>query len=155
MAKDLLKIGEFARLARTNLRTLRYYEEMGVLAPAARSGGGFRYYRRSDCNRLEAIRDLQHLGLNLLQIRDLLATRQANDDRAAYMARVREALSAQERLLSERIDELARQRELVRESKAKLAECEGCQHTPRPGNNYCEPCQVTGESLPCPISALF
>ena len=34
---ELLKIGDFARVAGTNLRTLRYYEELGLLTPAARS----------------------------------------------------------------------------------------------------------------------
>jgi hypothetical protein len=44
-ARKLLKIGAFAELAGTNLRTLCYYEEVGLLQPAARSSGGFRYYR--------------------------------------------------------------------------------------------------------------
>ena len=46
----LHKIGVFAKMAGTNLRTLRYYEEVGLLQPAARSNGGFRYYRDSDLN---------------------------------------------------------------------------------------------------------
>ena len=40
---ELLLIGEFAKLAGTNLRTLRYYEERGLFKPARRSRGGFRY----------------------------------------------------------------------------------------------------------------
>ena len=44
-ARKLLKIGAFAELAGTNLRTPCYYEEVGLLQPAGRSSGGFRYYR--------------------------------------------------------------------------------------------------------------
>ena len=60
--KDLIKIGDFAELAGTNLRTLRYYEEIGLLAPAARSAGGFRYYRREDLDRLRMVASLQDLA---------------------------------------------------------------------------------------------
>ena len=52
----LLKIGDFAKLADTNLRTLRYYEELGLLTPAERSDGGFRHYRATDVNRVRAIK---------------------------------------------------------------------------------------------------
>ena len=60
---ELLKIGAFAELAGTNLRTLRYYEEIGLLEPALRSRGRFRYYRPTDLNRVRMIRNLQDLGL--------------------------------------------------------------------------------------------
>ena len=50
--EDLVKIGDFARLAHTNLRTLRYYEEIGLLQPALRSDGGFRYFRQTDLNNI-------------------------------------------------------------------------------------------------------
>ena len=48
---ELLRIGLFAEHAKTKLRTLRYYEEVGLLSPVARSQGRFRYYRREDLNR--------------------------------------------------------------------------------------------------------
>ena len=61
--KQLLKIGDFAKLAGTNLRTLRYYEEIGLLQPASRSTGGFRYYRSEDLDRLRMVTSLKGLGL--------------------------------------------------------------------------------------------
>ena len=61
--KELIKIGEFARRAGTNLRTLRYYEEIGLLGPAHRSSGGFRYYRPTDVHRLRMVHTLQELRL--------------------------------------------------------------------------------------------
>ena len=86
---DLLKIGDFARTADTNLRTLRYYEELGLLAPAKRSQGGFRYYRRTDVNRVRMIRDLQELGLHLDRIRDLIAGRRDGENHDRFAGRVR------------------------------------------------------------------
>src|SRR5688572_29001550 len=98
----LLKIGDFARLAGTNLRTLRYYEEIGLLVPAARSQGGFRYYRGTDLNRLNMVRDLQELGLHLDRIRELMSTREELGSRAGFLKRVRAALAEQDRLLAQK-----------------------------------------------------
>jgi DNA-binding transcriptional MerR regulator len=154
-AHELLKIGDFARVAGTNLRTLRYYEELGLLEPAARSQGGFRYYRRTQLNRLNMIRDLQDLGLNLERIRDLMSTREVVDEREKFLARVREALHEQDRLLSERVKALEEQRAGIARALAKLHDCERCRHAPQTDNNFCEPCTMTGQSLPETISALF
>jgi DNA-binding transcriptional MerR regulator len=151
----LLKIGEFARIAGTNLRTLRYYEELGLLRPASRSQGGFRYYRQTDINRLNMIRDLQELGLHLERIRELMATRDGGEERTAFLARVREALDEQDRLLQERMRCLEEQRERVAIARRKISECETCKHTPQVANNFCEPCCITGEALPVKVSALF
>ena len=127
---DLLKIGDFAKLADTNLRTLRYYEELGLLQPATRSRGGFRYYRRTDLNRLNMIRDLQELGLHLDRIRELMATRDSAGNRSEFIGRVREALGEQDRLLAQRIETLTVQRERIRSALGKIHECEHCRHMP-------------------------
>lgn len=100
--QSLLKIGDFARLAATNLRTLRYYEELGLIVPAGRSQGGFRYYRQTDINRVQLIRDLQELGLPLERIRDLISARQNGEARERFLDRVRLALEEQDRILLER-----------------------------------------------------
>jgi DNA-binding transcriptional MerR regulator len=152
---ELLKIGDFARLAGTNLRTLRYYEELGLLAPAERSQGGFRYYRATDVNRLNMIRDLQELGLHLDRIRELMATRQAPAGRSEFLGRVRQALIEQDRLLAERIATLQGQRDNLAVARAKLSECECCKHVPQAANNFCEPCVITGQPLPAKVSALY
>ncbi|MBL8804779.1 MAG: MerR family transcriptional regulator [Planctomycetes bacterium] len=151
----LLKIGDFAKIAGTNLRTLRYYEELGLLAPAQRSQGGFRYYRQTDLNRLNMIRDLQELGLHLDRIRELMSTRETVEDRATFLRRVRAALEEQDRLLRERIAGLEEQRARISAAARKIHDCECCKHLPSATNNFCEPCAITGEPLPPKISALF
>ncbi len=152
---DLLKIGDFAKLAGTNLRTLRYYEELGLLEPAERSAGGFRYYRPTDANRVRMIRDLQDLGLHLDRIRELLGSRCEARDRADRIERVRAALLEHDRLLQERIDSLREQRTRLAVALARVEMCRCCEHSPSPENNFCEPCARTGESLPEHLSALF
>ena len=112
-AAELIKIGEFARLAGTNLRTLRYYEELGLLSPAVRSAGGFRYYRAGDLGRMRMIASLQQLGLELARVRELMDTRGEASTRSEFFARVRNALEQQSALFGARILELeARKRSL-------------------------------------------
>jgi DNA-binding transcriptional MerR regulator len=152
---ELLKIGDFARFAQTNLRTLRYYEELGLLAPASRSAGGFRYYRRTDINRVRMIRDLQELGLHLDRIRELIAARSAGETRERFFDRIREALGEHDRLLGERMLALQEQRKKVAQAMHKLGECRHCTHSPHAENNFCEPCATTGEELPSLLSALY
>ena len=151
----LLKIGEFARLAGTNLRTLRYYEEIGLLEPARRSKGGFRYYRTTDVNRLRMVQTLQELGLHLDRIGELMDTRDQELTHREHLDRVREALVEQDRLLMERTRSIEEQREKIRQALEKLGECENCQFHPKAENNYCEPCSLDGGPLPEDLSALF
>lgn len=154
-AKDLIKIGDFAAMAGTNLRTLRYYEEIGLLRPASRSGGGFRFYRPEDLNRLRMVASLQRLGLELARIRELMDTRDEGLDRRSFLTRVRSALDEQKALISARITELETQRAGLDGALAKLSSCEACSHSPTPGNNFCNPCQVDHQALPPDLSALF
>jgi DNA-binding transcriptional MerR regulator len=160
--KELLKIGDFAKLAGTNLRTLRYYEEIGLLQPASRSTGGFRYYRSEDLDRLRMVTSLQGLGLELARIRELMDTRPAEGGTSAnpswrkdFMARVHQALCAQVSLIDERICTLGAQRDDLCRALDKLTECSVCGHSPSADNNFCHPCQVDGKAVPPGLSALF
>jgi DNA-binding transcriptional MerR regulator len=153
--EDLVKIGDFARLAHTNLRTLRYYEEIGLLQPALRSDGGFRYFRQTDLNRVKMIRDLQDLGLQLETIGELLSTRESLGDRKAWLDKVARALREQEQLIDQRVESLQAQKGQISEALTKLVECGPCIYCPGAENNYCEPCESTGIALPRFLSALF
>jgi DNA-binding transcriptional MerR regulator len=151
---DLVKIGDFARLANTNLRTLRYYEEIGLLQPATRSAGGFRFYRREDLDRLRMVNRLQELGLELARIRELMVTRTEGPHRD-FVVRVRAALTEQATLIATRIASLGQQQKGLEEALAKLEDCWTCEYHPAAENNYCHPCQLDGSALPVELSALF
>ncbi|MCP5023149.1 MAG: MerR family transcriptional regulator [bacterium] len=157
MSSDLIKIGDFARLSGTNLRTLRYYEELGLLEPASRSNGGFRYYRPADSHRVNLIQNLQNLGLPLDQIRDLIAPTDSDLGKgpAQWREQIDGALAQQGNLISERMRFLEVQRREIQEARSKLAQCQSCECKPVSENNFCEPCQLTGDSLPSLLAALF
>jgi DNA-binding transcriptional MerR regulator len=70
---EFMQIGEVADRTSLSLRTIRYYEEVGLVVPSGRSQGRFRLYSESDVRRLWLIRKLKPLDLSLDQIRELLA----------------------------------------------------------------------------------
>ncbi|MEV0695821.1 MerR family transcriptional regulator [Streptomyces sp. NPDC050388] len=92
-----MQIGEVAARTELSLRTIRHYEETGLVAPSTRSQGGFRLYTEADVVRLMVIRRMKPLGFTLDQMRDLLdATDRLDagtgldaDERDALLERVR------------------------------------------------------------------
>jgi DNA-binding transcriptional MerR regulator len=67
-----MQIGEVAERTGLSLRTIRHYEEVGLVGPSARSKGGFRLYTESDVDRLMVIRRMKPLDFSLEEMRDLL-----------------------------------------------------------------------------------
>jgi DNA-binding transcriptional MerR regulator/effector-binding domain-containing protein len=70
----MFSIGEFARLGAVSIRTLRHYDEIGLLSPAkVDAESGYRYYSADQLGQLNRIFALKELGLTLTQARQLLA----------------------------------------------------------------------------------
>ncbi|MFE0644730.1 MerR family transcriptional regulator [Streptomyces sp. NPDC058877] len=87
-----MQIGEVAARTELSLRTIRHYEETGLVTPSARSQGGFRLYTENDIARLMVIRRMKPLGFTLDQMRDLLDATDRLDTGGALGAEEREAL---------------------------------------------------------------
>jgi DNA-binding transcriptional MerR regulator len=125
-AEPSLRIGDVARLAGTTPRTIRYYEEIGLLPQApARESGQHRLYSEAEVERLREVMRLKDLlGVSLEQLKTLLA---AEDARAAVRAQLRRDDVHPERrgeLLAEALGHIERQLELVRARQAELATLE-------------------------------
>jgi DNA-binding transcriptional MerR regulator len=72
-ARPLLRIQEVAAILGLTTRTIRYYEELGLLTPAARSEGDYRLYDEGDVERLRFIKDLRDdAGFSLAEISQML-----------------------------------------------------------------------------------
>jgi DNA-binding transcriptional MerR regulator len=69
------QIGEVADAVGLSLRTIRYYEETGLVPPSGRSTGGFRLYTDTDIERLRLVKHMKPLDLTIDEMRDLLTTR--------------------------------------------------------------------------------
>ncbi len=67
-----LRIGQLARATGSTEKTLRYYDQIGVLKPSGRSSSGYRLYCEDAVERLRFIRNAQDLGLSLSDIQSIL-----------------------------------------------------------------------------------
>jgi len=67
-----VQIGVVAERTELSIRTLRHYDEVGLVTPAARSTGGFRLYTEQDIARLHTIRRMKPMGFTLEEMRHLL-----------------------------------------------------------------------------------
>jgi MerR family transcriptional regulator, repressor of the yfmOP operon len=101
-----LQIGEVADRTGVTQRTLRFYEERGLLKPPTRMDGGFRLYSENDVGRVEQIKRMQSLlGLTLAEIKEMVEAEE-----------VREELNATfrpDRPLEERIQRVGRRIEVT------------------------------------------
>lgn len=127
-----VQIGEAAERTGLTQRTLRYYEEKGLLKPPGRMEGGFRLYSEEDLARLERIKELKDLlGFSLADIREMIEAddvrlqvksewrRDAEDAEKAQRIRLaREVTLAQLHLIDEKLTRMATLRD---ELEARLA----------------------------------
>ncbi|MFI9534370.1 MerR family transcriptional regulator [Nocardia fusca] len=80
---DFLQIGQVAERTELSIKTIRHYEEVGLVIPSARSAGGFRLYTAVDVERLLVIRRMKPLGFSLTEMKQLLDAFEVVDDPAA------------------------------------------------------------------------
>jgi len=75
-----MQIGQVAARTELSIRTVRHYDEAGLVIPSVRSAGGFRLYTDADVDRLMLARKMKSLGFTLSEMKDLLAVLDAVDD---------------------------------------------------------------------------
>lgn len=117
-----LRIGDLARRAGTTPRTIRYYEELGLLPAAAeRDAGRHRMFSEGDVERLEQLLRLKDLlGLTLDELRDVV---EHEDARSALRQEFRHGTPSRERreeILTEALEHIAHQLALVQRRRGKL-----------------------------------
>lgn len=74
--RDFLQVGQFAAEFGINPKTIRYYEQIGLLPTARRTSAGYRLYGPKDADHLRFILKARGIGLTLNEIRDILNLRQ-------------------------------------------------------------------------------
>lgn len=152
MDSTTIKIGEFARLTGCSVRTLRFYEELGLLQPEARTKGNFRLYRTDQVARVAAIRRLQDLGLPLGAIGEVLAA--GSEVGAQRVEPLVRSIDEQITLVRERLQKLGAELDDLEAARRRLVEqCASC-HLPM-RREHCDPCSRTGEPLDAVLRALL
>jgi DNA-binding transcriptional MerR regulator len=107
----MYQIGELSAQTDVSEKTIRYYEEIGLLPRAKRSANGYRVYDEADVERLRFIRRARALDIGLDEIAEILAFRERNEPPCKYvMALMREQIDKVEeriRNLQQILDELS------------------------------------------------
>jgi DNA-binding transcriptional MerR regulator len=93
-------IGKLARIVDVSRDTLRYYEREGLIEPAGKSPAGYRLYDQDSARRLRFIKQAQHCGFTLAEIRELLVLRRHD---AACCGDVRKRAIEKKRQLESKI----------------------------------------------------
>lgn len=118
-----MNIGQAARASGVSAKMIRYYESIGLIAPAARQSSGYRDYAETDLHVLSFIRRARDLGFSLAEIQDLLALWR---DRARQSAEVRRIAEAHVAALQQKIRDMQDMADTLQE----LVDC--CQGDARP-----------------------
>jgi len=105
------QIGELANLVGMSPRTIRYYEEIGLLNSVKRIEGGKRVYTDRDIQRLKFIKRLKHLGLTLSEMHELEDIYQIHRTDRKVLSRLLELLENHVGKINERIQNLDRLKE--------------------------------------------
>jgi DNA-binding transcriptional MerR regulator len=122
MTEAYLQIGEVAERTGVTQRTLRFYEEKGLLQPPTRMEGGFRLYSEEDVARVEHIRRLQDLlGVTLAEIKEMVdAEGILRELKAQY--RPESEVAEKRRQLEKAIDVVNRQHAIVAQKAEQMSE---------------------------------
>jgi DNA-binding transcriptional MerR regulator len=123
---ESLRIGDVARLLGTTPRTIRYYEEFGLLPEApARASGRHRIYTEAEVERIREVMRLKDLlGVSLEELKTLLTAEEARAEVRAQLRRDDVDPARRRELLSEALGHIDRQLALVRHRASELAKLE-------------------------------
>ncbi|MBT2445281.1 heavy metal-responsive transcriptional regulator [Streptomyces sp. ISL-36] len=114
-----MRIGDLATAGGVTAKTIRYYEQAGLMPPPPRTPGGYRDYPPSAESRLAFIRDAQHAGLTLAEIGGVLALRDSGE---APCEHVTALIDQHLEELDRRMAELHKTRTALRELAQRAAE---------------------------------
>lgn len=141
-AQVLLTSTQAAQRTGLTPRAIRYYEERGLVLPAARSKRGVRYFTDAECRRLILIRDLSLLGVPLAKIRRVTGRTAGRETGAAMAQAVRPLLEAQLGRAEEQAARYGAIARTLRETLRTVDVCRDCDL--RPGKLTCLSCPKPG-----------
>ena len=152
IAETALKIGEVARLVGVPAKTLRYYEDIGLISPAGRTDAGYRLYGWRELEQIEFIRRAKLMGLTLEQIRGLVEVAEEGIS-SGVLRHLNELLEQKLEETERKLEELRGFRESLLEyrERAVIAEERGaCRCAERGEGEFCGCVTATVEGVTPP-----
>ena len=136
----MMQIGDLAGRAGVSTRTIRYYEELGIIEPETRSNGGFRRYSEDQLRRLEIIQGLKALGFELEHIHQLFFLRNSADTGGDLAQLMIDILAAHQEEIDRKINHYLKMREHNTRSIEILKGCLCC--SIKVSERNCHSCDV-------------
>lgn len=152
---SLMQVGELAKKVGTSVRTIRYYEELGLIVPLERSAGGFRLYTEETLEKVQMIQNLKLLDLPLTRIKELLNARKTSSSGRESAPKVMQLLQLQLQETEAKITKYLQMRASIQETLEIVKHCLPCEE--KPSKDTCMACEVihSREELPLPMRALI
>lgn len=144
-----MRIGDLARKAGTTMRTIRYYEQLGLIAPVARTRGGFRLYEEDELRKLRLIKNLQLVETPLAQVRAFFDQRKRGRIASEIATGLSTLLEHQLREVEQRIAQFRAMETSLRETIEILRCCAEC--SLEPGPEVCPRCPVITSRSEIPL----
>jgi MerR family transcriptional regulator, copper efflux regulator len=123
ISRQLLRVGDLARMTGKSVRAIHLYEELGLLQPARRTSGGFRLFETSATERVRWIDLLHHMGFSLQDMRELVKDWWSADLGPEAMEELRVLF---ERKLAETREAIQRHQQLEKELSEGIAYLKTC-----------------------------
>lgn len=139
MTSNYIKIGEVAELLNITVRTIRYYEEEGLLEPH-RTTAGTRLYTEQHIDRLKAILHLTENGFSLDVVRAIATTRKACSTGDEGSEKISSIIDDSIKDVEEKIIKLGCLKSELTSAKKMLKKCRGCRN--EPSSEGCPTCPV-------------
>ena len=151
---DYLTTGDMARHSQSTLRTVRFYEQEGLIEPARRTHCGNRLFSRQQLMKLQLALDLREAGLSLQDIKGLFSLKSDCDCPEEASTRMSDALTQQIEAMQQKIAKLRRLREELAAMISVITECQSCEERTFP--LACNNCDVVGNpDLPRALRVLW
>jgi len=151
---DLLTTGDMARLSESTLRTVRFYEQEGLIEPERRSACGHRLFSGRELLKLQLALDLRESGLSLQSIKDLFCLKSDCACPEEASQRMSHVLTEQIDTMQQKIAKLRKLREELTAMVSVLTECQSCDEGNFP--IACENCDVlSSPQLPRALQVLW
>jgi MerR family Zn(II)-responsive transcriptional regulator of zntA len=153
--EQLFQIGQVSKKARVTLRTIRYYEELGLIEPLVRTKGGFRLYTEESIERLRFIQGLKLLDFPLSKIKEMFKIRQMarSGDEASH--RIMRLLQSQQREAIKKKGQYEKMLQEIQATMELVTGCYGCET--KPSHEACRSCEIISRSreLPLPLRVIL
>ena len=123
--EDHQQIGELARSLGVTTRTLRLYEQLGLIDPPQRTDGGIRFYTKEDIRRIKFVLKVKELGLSLKQMQDLAEIYRQTRTEERIMPRLIELLDSHTDAIHRKIEKLSSLARDIAEYRKRIVEFYG------------------------------